>query len=183
MTGRATEAEVEALARRDYPVVIRSVPKDLGGGWRAEIPDLPGCIAQDETVSGALVLLEDAKRSWIEAALEEGRSVPQPSAQKWQYSGHVLLRMPRSLHRALAERAEAEGTSLNQLIVYLLARSLGRPVDKHEPRQALAAASEAYKSWFDYLRRMLAEEWPEELPGWQRALSGRRAVNVKRDAF
>ena len=43
------------------------------------------------------------------------------------YSGRLLLRMPRTLHEQLAEAAEQEGTSLNQLIVGLLSRSLGSP--------------------------------------------------------
>lgn len=42
-----------------------------------------------------------------------------------QYSGKVNLRMPRSLHRDLARRAQQEGVSLNQTIVTALARSVG----------------------------------------------------------
>lgn len=152
MTERVSEAEVEALAHRDYPVVIRSVPKELGGGWRAEIPDLPGCIAHSDSVGGALALLEDAKRSWIEAALEEGRSVPEPSAQNWQYSGRVLVRMPRSLHRALAEMAEAEGTSLNQVIVYLLSRSVGAKSGERGFRHGRHAAEESSGAFPPYDR-------------------------------
>lgn len=34
----------------------------------------------------------------------------------------LTLRLPESLHQALAQRARAEGVSLNQLIVYQLAR-------------------------------------------------------------
>lgn len=41
------------------------------------------------------------------------------------YSGKVNLRMPRSLHRDLARRAEEEGVSLNQLMVVVLARAVG----------------------------------------------------------
>lgn len=42
-----------------------------------------------------------------------------------EYSGRIHLRMPRSLHRDLAHRAEQENVSLNQLIVTALARSVG----------------------------------------------------------
>ena len=41
------------------------------------------------------------------------------------YSGKVNLRMPRSLHRDLARRAEEEGVSLNQFMVVVLARAVG----------------------------------------------------------
>lgn len=34
--------------------------------------------------------------------------------------GRVTLRLPESLHASLAERAEQEGVSLNQLLVYAL---------------------------------------------------------------
>ena len=37
-----------------------------------------------------------------------------------QYSGEATLKMPKSLHRKLAEAAEAEGVDLNQYLVSLL---------------------------------------------------------------
>lgn len=129
------QRQIEELAQRKYPIVIKSIPEELGGGWRAELPDLPGCVAQDDSLHGVLMLLEDAKRAWIEAALEEGRTVPEPSAPQWQYSGRVLVRMPRSLHRTLSEMAEQEGTSLNQLIVHLLSRSVGAAEGRRAERR------------------------------------------------
>jgi hypothetical protein len=41
-----------------------------------------------------------------------------------EYSGRLLLRMPRALHGELARAAEREGVSLNRLIVTRLSRSL-----------------------------------------------------------
>lgn len=37
-----------------------------------------------------------------------------------QYSGKLVLRIPRSLHKRLKEQAEAEGVSLNQYMLYKL---------------------------------------------------------------
>jgi antitoxin HicB len=48
------------------------------------------------------------------------------------YSGKVNLRMPRSLHRDLARRAEEEGVSLNQFMVVALARAVGENDVKRE---------------------------------------------------
>lgn len=45
--------------------------------------------------------------------------------ERREYSGKVNLRMPKSLHRDLARRAQEEGVSLNQMIVTALARSVG----------------------------------------------------------
>jgi antitoxin HicB len=48
-------------------------------GWSATVPDLPGCIAADDSKSGTLELLEGARRSWLEASLERGLPVPEPA--------------------------------------------------------------------------------------------------------
>ena len=42
-------------------------------------------------------------------------------AELEQYSGKIVLRIPRSLHRQLKERAAVEGVSLNQYMLYKLA--------------------------------------------------------------
>ena len=38
------------------------------------------------------------------------------------YSGRLVIRIPKSLHRKLKDEAEAEGVSLNQLALYKLSR-------------------------------------------------------------
>jgi hypothetical protein len=46
-------------------------------------------------------------------------SLPEPPVrpQRREYSGKFNVRLPKSLHAALASEAEAEGVSLNQLVV------------------------------------------------------------------
>ena len=39
-----------------------------------------------------------------------------------EYSGKISLRVPKSLHRDLAQGAKEEGISLNQFILYKLAK-------------------------------------------------------------
>ena len=39
-----------------------------------------------------------------------------------EYSGKISLRLPKTLHKNLAQEAESEGISLNQFILYKLAR-------------------------------------------------------------
>ncbi|MGI6554912.1 MAG: toxin-antitoxin system HicB family antitoxin, partial [Bacillota bacterium] len=41
------------------------------------------------------------------------------------FSGRLNIRIPKTLHQALAERAKNENTSLNQYILYQLARAIG----------------------------------------------------------
>lgn len=42
------------------------------GGFVVSYPDLPGCISCGETVEGAVANARDAKKVWLEAALEDG---------------------------------------------------------------------------------------------------------------
>jgi predicted HicB family RNase H-like nuclease len=53
-------------------------------------------------------------------------SLPEPAVgpQRPEYSGKFNVRVPKSLHAALASEAEAEGVSLNQLVVAKLALHL-----------------------------------------------------------
>lgn len=51
----------------------------------------------------------------------DGKPVPAPLADR-DYSGGLLLRMPKPLHRELANRAAEENVSLNSLAVRLLAQ-------------------------------------------------------------
>lgn len=92
------------------------------GGFVVSFPDLPGCITCGETLESAIANATDAKKTWIEAALEEGVEIPEPNSLQ-DYSGQFKLRMPRSLHRSLAEHSQREGISMNQYCVYLLSKN------------------------------------------------------------
>ena len=88
------------------------------GGFVVSYPDLPGCITCGETVESAVTNALDAKKAWFEASLEAGIEIHEPD-----YSGQFKLRIPRSLHRLLAEHSQREGISMNQYCVYLLSRN------------------------------------------------------------
>lgn len=92
------------------------------GGFVVSYPDLPGCITCGETIETAVANAMDAKKTWIEAALEEGIEINDPDNLE-DYSGQFKLRIPRSLHRLLAEHSKKEGISMNQYCVYLLSRN------------------------------------------------------------
>ena len=113
--------------RLDYRFQVRPLTDEEGSGYLIEFPDLPGCLSDGETIEDAIENGADALRSWIETAREFGDPVPPPSrASDEAYSGRWNMRVPRSLHRRLAERARAEGVSLNTLAVTLLAEGMGR---------------------------------------------------------
>lgn len=104
------------------PYRLEIVPDPDEGGYVARYPDLPGCITVGETMNDVIANAEDARRAWLEAALEDGIRIAEPDSIE-NYSGQFKLRIPRSLHRSLAEHARAEGTSMNQYCLYLLSRN------------------------------------------------------------
>lgn len=58
------------------------------------------------------------------SAVDDGSTVSLEEFRKSleEYSGRLVLRIPRSLHKSLKESAEAEGVSLNQYMLYKLSR-------------------------------------------------------------
>lgn len=48
------------------------------GGFVVSYPDLPGCITWGETIESAVENAQDAKKAWLEAALEEGIEIHEP---------------------------------------------------------------------------------------------------------
>lgn len=67
---------------------------------------------------------EEAASLAAAEAMDDGSSVSleQLRDELEGYSGRLVLRIPRSLHRALKNAAELEGVSLNQYMLYKLSR-------------------------------------------------------------
>lgn len=61
-----------------YEVDVKPLSDELGGGWIAVVPELPGCKSDGDTPGDALANAFDAIECWIEAAAEMGRAVPEP---------------------------------------------------------------------------------------------------------
>ena len=62
----------------DYAVVIEPLSEEDGGGFVATVPDLPGCMSDDDTREEAARNIDDAIRCWLEGARALGRPVPPP---------------------------------------------------------------------------------------------------------
>ena len=92
------------------------------GGFVVSFPELPGCITCGESIETAIANAMDAKKEWLKAAIEDGIEIHEPDSLE-EYSGQFKLRIPRSLHRSLAEHSRREGISMNQYCVYLLAKN------------------------------------------------------------
>ena len=83
-------------------------------------PDLPGCVADGETIDDAVAEARDAFDAWAMAEREDRGDLPAPRT----YSGQFVQRIPKTLHMRLAKRAASEGVSLNQLAATLLSEGL-----------------------------------------------------------
>lgn len=46
-----------------------------------EVPELPGCMADGETVGDAIANAEVVIREWIEIAKERGQEIPEPKGK------------------------------------------------------------------------------------------------------
>jgi antitoxin HicB len=96
--------------------IVRPLSEDDGGGFMCEVLDYPGCFGDGNTPERAIADAQLAVVAWKKVAKEFG--------DKPGSSGQWRLRVPRSLHRRLHERAKTEGVSLNTLAVSLLSEGM-----------------------------------------------------------
>ncbi len=108
-----------------YPIIVRALSAEDGGGWLAELPDLPGCMGDGGTEEAAIADVRLAAEEWLATAKDLKRPIPKPGALD-RYSGKWVQRVPKSLHMRLADQAKREGVSLNQFVTALLAEGLGK---------------------------------------------------------
>jgi antitoxin HicB len=112
----------------EYMHEITPLPEEGGGGFLITFPDLPGCMADGESIEETITNGRDAFAAWISAVVDMGRPVPKPTAKPVELieaSGKFVARLPKSLHARLTARAKKEGVSLNTLVLALIAEGLG----------------------------------------------------------
>lgn len=112
----------------EYSFEVRPLSEEDGGGYIVTFPDLPGCIADGDTIEEAVKNALDAAQSWLETAREFGDPIPIPGESD---DGRVITRVPRSLQARLMARAREEGVSVNTLVTAYLAEGLGRHEARH----------------------------------------------------
>ncbi len=118
--GTVADDEVRRYLTLPYRIAVVRDEADDAGPWRAAIEELPGCVVSGSTPADAAARIPAALAEWVATARADGREIPEPREAR-DYSGRLLLRMSRSLHRELAQAAERDQVSLNAYINYLLA--------------------------------------------------------------
>ena len=116
-----TTSLISAILAKPY---TRRLLPDEDGGYTATIQEFPGCIAEGDSADEALRNLDEAAASWIEVSLSHGRAISEPLSFQG-YSGKIALRIPRGLHQQVAELAELENCSINQLLTSAIASYVG----------------------------------------------------------
>ena len=112
--------KIEDYLKLRYKMLV--TPDSDEGGFVISFPDLPGCFSSGETLESAIKNAEEAKHAWLEAAIEDGIQINLPETET-KYSGQFKIRMPKSLHKSLAEHSKKEGISMNQYCLYLLSKN------------------------------------------------------------
>jgi antitoxin HicB len=121
---KMSKGEVMGAAEFLKKPYSRVVVPEEDGTFRGEILEFPGCIATGETASETLARLEDVAESWLESMLARGQPVPEPLEAN-DYSGKLVLRLPRSTHQRAALAARLDNISLNSFIQNCVAEQLG----------------------------------------------------------
>lgn len=101
-------------------LLARYVPTftpDEDGTLAVRFGDFPGIITGGETYEEARANAAAALALMVDEYAERGLPLPEPLGDA---SGHFNVRVPRTVHRALRQRAAAEGVSLNALVSHLL---------------------------------------------------------------
>lgn len=111
----------------NYRMITYQIESDEGKQWVAEYPSLPGVLGTDPELMGAIQGLWQNAEAHLETLISNGLPVPESDqpVKPDDYSGKILYRTSKSTHRALADRAQKEGVSVNALINEAVHRLLG----------------------------------------------------------
>lgn len=115
------KSNVEDYLSLDYTTEVRFDPVD--NIYIVKVKELKDCMSHGGTIQEAFDEIEVAKRLWIETAIDHGFDIPKPKNED-DYSGKFLVRVPKGIHKEVAEKAEEEGVSLNQWVLSVLAKNV-----------------------------------------------------------
>lgn len=92
-------------------------------GFVATSPEFEGVSGFGATRTEAFEEAQISLELALETYKEEGWALPAPR-ERAEYSGQFRQRIPRSMHRRLAQRAEEEGVSQNTLVTTFIEKGL-----------------------------------------------------------
>ena len=139
-----------------YPINLRALTEEEGGGWFVTIPLLgeATCAADGDTVEEALANLEDYRRSLYEAVIASKHPIPLPTTvtqKEAKPAGKWLMRASSELHAALQKGASESGVSFNTYCIEVLTRGL-------HAEAATIAVREEFAALKDELMREISDD-------------------------
>lgn len=112
--------ELQYYLSLPWNVKINKVKDENGDYFFGQVQEIPEVRADGDTLEECYNLVIEMLESNLELMIEDKEKIPEPVDKT--YSGKFNLRLPKSLHKKLAEEAEEEGISLNQFALYKLSR-------------------------------------------------------------
>lgn len=91
-----------------YPLRLRPLSQQEGGGWLAEVPDLPGCQSDGDTPQEAAANVQDAITAMLATLRELGQPIPEPGSADL-FHGRSLLEIDRPTQAEIIRKADLEG--------------------------------------------------------------------------
>lgn len=110
---------LETYLNKPYTKLVNEVTDGTGHYFYAEILELDGCHTTADSEVEALENLKDVMKDYIQVKLDNNIQIPEPKIVDG-YSGKLVIRIPKSLHRRLSLLAQEDNVSLNQYILYKL---------------------------------------------------------------
>lgn len=131
---------------REYLISVQRRKTEDGvmfEGTVAELPDIAFYADNsDEAYDGVVEAIAGLQYLFE----EQGRPFPPPQEKEYEYSGKFLVRIPKHLHRSLAQTAGNDGVSLNQYVLSVLSchSSVNRRIaETHVPTMPVPAITQA----------------------------------------
>ena len=136
----------------DYPYEMRNELVDGEKAFVCRFRDFPHIIGVGDTQDEALADGREALESIIDYEVEEGHQLPEPSVtEAVTASGRLTIRMPKSLHQRLIQRAEDDDASLNTIVCNALENYL-------RPQKSKILEKYSFVSLIQNLNEMVDEE-------------------------
>lgn len=112
--------KLEDYLKLPYTYVVKKINDDTGEYYAGYIEEIYEAKTVGDTLDELYENLRECLILGIEERIRDGEEVPVPITN--EYSGKFVLRLPKSLHKSLAECARNEGVSLNQYALYKLSK-------------------------------------------------------------
>lgn len=152
----------------DYTVSIRRGRFDDETCFEARVQELPDVAEYADSYEEAYQLALDTIQTTAHIFAEQGKRMPAPIVPVEDCSGRVTLRLPKTLHRGLALKAEHEGVSLNHLLVSVLSAFRGFDAALEEDRDGWMDIVEPPKKIASTQKAeiILMSKYQNEAAGW-----------------